>query len=84
MKFLESQNILLISLKLFGFFPINFPGKCKNFKNHLYNFVVSTVLATTFAILGVRKLKGILRNTTEYESGISDRNRLGHWMLRCH
>jgi hypothetical protein len=71
MKLLKSQNILINSLKIFGFFPMNFPGKYKKFKNHLYNLVVSSVLATTFAILGVRQLKATLQNTTEQNSNVA-------------
>jgi hypothetical protein len=68
MNLLESQNILLTSLKFFGFFPIKFPGKFRKLKNHLYNFVISIGLITTFAIVGRVELNHILDSSTEKES----------------
>jgi hypothetical protein len=71
MNLLESQNILLASLKFFGFFPIKFPGKYRKLKNHLYNFVVSIGLITTFAIIGRVELNHILDSSTEKESNVA-------------
>jgi hypothetical protein len=45
------ETILLVLLKIYGFFPINFGGKFGKFKRHMYNFVVSIALATTFTII---------------------------------
>ncbi len=55
MNFVESQNILLVFLKIYGFFPINFGGKFGKFKNRLYNLVVSIALIVRFSIVGVSK-----------------------------
>jgi hypothetical protein len=68
MNLLESQNILLGVLKFLGFFPIDFPGKYRKFKNHLYNFLVSATLILTFTIVGVSHLNLSLVNTTEKDS----------------
>jgi hypothetical protein len=70
MNLLESQNILLGVLKIFGFFPINFRGKYKKFKNHLYNFPLSIALVFSFSIVGVSQLNLTLVNTTEKDSAL--------------
>ncbi len=55
-------------LKFFGFFPTNFGGKYREFKKHLYNFLVSTGLITAFVIVGVSQLSMSLISTTENKS----------------
>jgi hypothetical protein len=71
MNFLESQNFLLASLKFFGFFPIKIPGKYRKLKNHLYKFVMSIGLITTFTIVGSIDLNQILDSSTEKESNVA-------------
>jgi hypothetical protein len=68
MNFVESQNILLVLLKIFGFFPINFGGKYKKFKNHFYNFCVSVALIAVFTIVGYGQLNQGVIGTVEKES----------------
>ncbi len=68
MNLLESQNILLVVLRIYGFFPFNFPGKFRKFKNQLYNFVLSTALVVTLSIVGVSQLSQALVSTTEKDS----------------
>jgi hypothetical protein len=67
MDLLESQNILLALLKIFGFFPIDFQGKIKR---HLYNLVVTSVLLITFTIVGLNQMSQSLVNTTEKDSAL--------------
>jgi hypothetical protein len=74
MGFLESQDILLVILKTFGFIPIDFGGKYKKFKNHLYNFLVTITLIVSFSMVGVTQVNQVLVNTTEKDSA------LGHLM----
>jgi hypothetical protein len=71
MNLLESQKILMVSLKIFGFFPWDFEGKYKKAKNHLYNFVVSITLMATFAMFGGFQVDLILQNTTEKNSALA-------------
>jgi hypothetical protein len=68
MNFVESQNILLVLLKFFGFFPINFVGKFGKFKRTLYNFVVSVALIAVFTIVGYDQLNQGEIGTVEKES----------------
>jgi hypothetical protein len=68
MNFVESQNILIVFLKIYGFFPINFGGKFRKFKRHLYNFVVSIALATAFAIICYDQLDDGVEFSTEKDS----------------
>jgi hypothetical protein len=70
MNLLQSQNILLVVLKTYGFFPINFGGKFKKYKSHLYNFVVSISLIVTFTVVSVSQVESILIHTTEKESAL--------------
>jgi hypothetical protein len=70
MNLLESQDILLGLLKIFGFFPINFDGKFKKLKNHLFNLVISIALITTFAVVGVTQVNQVLLHTTEMDSAL--------------
>jgi hypothetical protein len=70
MNLLESQRILFVSLKIFGFFPWDFRGKYKRVKNHLYNFVVTITLIATFAMYGAFQVDLILQNTTEKNSAL--------------
>jgi hypothetical protein len=71
MDFVESQNILLVLLKIFGFFSINFGGKFGKFKNHLYNFCVSVSLISIFTIIGNNQLDQGLVFTTEKNSAFA-------------
>jgi hypothetical protein len=59
---------LLLSLKFFGLFPINFGEKYGELKNGLYNLLVSSILATTFCVAGIWDLNPLLNSTTEQES----------------
>jgi hypothetical protein len=68
MNFVESQNILLVFLKFFGIFPINFVGKFRKFKNHLYNAVVSVALIVGFSIVVVSDWNLAVIDTVEKDS----------------
>jgi hypothetical protein len=68
MNFVESQNILLVLLKIYGFFPINFGGKFKKFKNHLYNAVISVALIVGFSIVGVTEFEAAVVRSVEKDS----------------
>jgi hypothetical protein len=58
----ESQNILLVVLKIYGIFPINFFGKFRKFKRTLYNGVVSVALIVGFTIIGYDQLiQGVIK-----------------------
>jgi hypothetical protein len=70
MNLLESQNLLLASLKAYGFFSINFGGKYKRFKNHLFNAALSIGLVVAFTMVGTHELDLILQNTTEKNSDL--------------
>jgi hypothetical protein len=68
MNFVDSQNILLVFLKFFGIFPINFGGKFRKFKNHLYNAVVSVALIVGFSIVGVIEFDTAVVRSIEKDS----------------
>jgi hypothetical protein len=68
MNLLESQDILLGVLKIYGLFPFNFGGKFRKLKGHLYNFLVSFVLILTFSTVRISQLNLALVNTTEKDS----------------
>jgi hypothetical protein len=71
MDFVGSQNILLVLLKIFGFFPMNFVGKFRKFTNYLYNFCVSVALISIFTILGSNQLDQGLVFTTAKNSAFA-------------
>jgi hypothetical protein len=70
MDYVETQNILLVILKTFGFFPMKFGEKYKKIKNHLYNLVVSGILLITFTIVGIDQMSQALIRTTENNSAL--------------